>query len=1766
MSNEDCCSVEGKQKDDGSIDSPCFHIVALGASAGGLEPIEQFFQNMPSDTGMAFVLIQHLSPDFKSQMEQLLSRKTRMAIHRVENGVEVQPNNIYLIPPKKMMAISGNRLLLTDKETGSNVTLPIDEFFRSLAVDIGRHAVGIVLSGTGSDGAKGVEHIAAAGGLVMVQSEDTAGFDGMPLAAIATGLVNVVAAPAAMPAMLCKYVSEGLTPEALVEQDLGPEDVDMQDLFEALKSAYKIDFSLYKGSTIGRRVKRRMLLKQYADLEDYIAFACDDPEELDVLYQDLLIGVTRFFRDKEAFDYLETQVIPRIVSQKKADETIRVWVAASATGEEPYSFAILLHEHLSTLKRPFNVKIFATDVHQRSIKAAGQGVYSEEALANVSQARKDLYFTRSREGDYSVNSELRNVISFAQHNVITDAPFTRMDLISCRNLLIYLQPNVQKKIISLFHFSLNVGGTLMLGSSETIGDLASEFSELHGRHRLYSKKRNVRLPVASQFSSGMIERQFASTGSSAGTRPEIAISREKGLGGIYERLMEQYIPPSVLLDEHFTIVHVFGGAEKFLRIRAGRPSNQFLNLVAPEAKTAFAAALNHAAQKEEPVHYTGIRLPDNDGNSFSHHVSIQPIYDARTRSNYFFLKMLEQKSGGIEAEDHSVNLDSLTREHIDTLESELRFTQENLQATIEELETANEEMQASNEELVASNEELQSTNEELQSVNEELYTVNYEHQRKIAELVQANEDMDNLLATTRVGVIFLDTDLCIRRYTPEFARLFHLLPQDIGRSIEGFSHTLQTPDLVVKLEQVLSTGAELEEETRDKNGTAFILRILPYRTADTREPAGVLLTLIDIDNLRRAQGQLSRFKAISDLNSDGNALVTADGDILYANRSFSHKVAQSANQVLNRKLFDFLDTSTRKRVSEMLADERLALSSKPFESVLTGLDQSPVPVEVNVVPVKIDGEDEDTVYFFGFRDISERLKARSQLTLRTQALESSQNGFVISRASGDQEIVYANQAFYDITGYSEDEVIGSNCRFLQGEDTDPEAVREISEAVRTGKGCQVTLKNYRKDGQAFWNSLMISPVKTDLGGDSGYFIGIINDTTDLFNVQQQARDDARKIRLLLNSTEEGIFFVDVSGKCSFCNQSAARLLGFSSTADLMGKDVHDLLHYAHPDGQTIHREDCLILASTRSGETVGSEDEVFWTAAGKPLPVEYWSHPIVEENGEISGTVVTFIDITLRKQNARQLEQLRQTAESANHAKSVFLANISHELRTPLTAILGYLDLMEIQKGRRQSSAGDGSTAYLDILKRNSLHLLDLLNDLLDLSKIETGNLKVSMEECDVGAVLRDALSIASLKTEAKNLSLDFYCKGRIPQRIVSDAMRLRQIILNLLGNAVKFTEDGGLTFTVELEKTSPPYLKITIADTGVGISSEQQPQVFEPFVRGGSASARDNSGSGLGLSISKHLAEQLGGSLGFNSSLGQGSEFWLRLPAKIPEATPWLDREYFDQRQSSQETGIVLPKLSGKALVVDDNRDIRDLLSRILADSGLRVSEFSDGRPAVSHVRDVLGTDEEPLIILMDVNLEQVNGDEATRQLRNLGYQGPIIAITAGAMKGERERCLLLGFTDYISKPVDISQLTGILEGHLSAPAGGQPQAAKPRTSRKVLIVEDNFDVAISTKQLLQSQGHEAEPVFSGREALASFRRSQPDVVLMDLNLPDMSGLDVMKQLREIDGSEDTHFVAVTGYSDSDTYQLALETGFDDYLIKPVTFTEIVKIVENCC
>lgn len=839
---------------------PGFPIVGLGASAGGLEALEMLFKAMPDNAGIGYVVVVHLDPTHISILPELLQKHTKMPVGQIVDGMPVERDHVYVIPPNKDLTILHGTLHLMDLVQPRGVKLPIDSFFRALAQDQKRNAVCIILSGTGTDGTLGVKAIKGEVGMVMVQDEESAKYAGMPRSAIATGLVDYVLPPGKMPEQLIKYTRYATLKATPIAPAEGPIPHALQKIFVILRARTDHDFSLYKKNTICRRIERRMNVHQIDDIADYVRYMQESDREADILFKELLIGVTNFFRDPEAFEILQAQALQKLLAEKPIDYSVRVWVPGCSSGEEAYSVAIMLHECMEKLGRHFHVQIFGTDIDEDAIAMARAGLYPESIMADVGLDRIRRYFIKEENGQYRVKKLIRELLVFAPQNVIKDPPFTKLDLLCCRNLLIYLGTELQRRLLPLFHYSLKPEGILFLGSSESTGQTKDLFDPVHMKWKIFR-----RIP------SSATDHPLLSFP----VQPEAYQARDLQLPGNVQRaeelsalqlvktvLSQSGTPPCAIISDDGNAVYIHGRTGRFLEPAEGKASVNIVEMARPGLKNKLAAAIRQVATHRHEVISKGLHVAYN-GDKLYVNLTVKPILEQTAMRGLMMVVFEETLTPTKQETDETKPVPAKRSDKsIEELDQELQYTKENLQTTIEELETSNEELKSTNEELQSTNEELQSTNEELetskeelQSLNEESATVNEELQARIDELSQTNDDMKNLLDSTAIATIFLDTDLRIRLFTPRATEIIPLTVADAGRPIKHLASTLIDLDLAEYGQRVLKDLAVLEAEVRGKDGRSHVMRVRPYRTV-ANVIDGVVITFEDVTERKRAEEAL----------------------------------------------------------------------------------------------------------------------------------------------------------------------------------------------------------------------------------------------------------------------------------------------------------------------------------------------------------------------------------------------------------------------------------------------------------------------------------------------------------------------------------------------------------------------------------------------------------------------------------------------------------------------------------------------------------------------------------------------------------------------------------------------------------------------------------------------------------------------------------------------------------------------------------------------
>ncbi len=884
-----------------------FPIVAIGASAGGLEALQEFFDRMPPDSGMAFMVIQHLSPTGKSMLGDILQKHTQMKVESAQDRMRIEPNRVYLNPPGKEVGILHGVFHLTDPAKTRGINFPIDHFFRSLAADQGERAICVILSGTGSDGTLGLKAIKESAGMAIVQEPEGAKYEGMPRGAIETGLVDQVLPVGRIPKELLSYVNQAYL-KGSRKLETGEKHLTgyIQKILLLLRTVTGRDLTQYKQTTIRRRIRRRMAMHKIENVRDYHRYLQENHGEVRRLLKELLILVTSFFRDPATFEVLAAKVIPAILAGKEDGSPVRVWVAGCATGEEALSIAMVFVEAMEKLNRHMALQVFATDIDPEAIERARLAEYPESIGADVSPKRLKRFFERE-DSRYRLKKDIREMVVFAVHDLVTDPPFSRLDLVSCRNVLIYMDAPLQKKILPRFHYTLNQNGYLFLGTSESIGGFADLFSPVDVRAKIYRSKR--------VFPREVIPRLSLSEASQAGpTDWKKDGHKTMSVQELVERtILDEYAPACVLINAQCDILYFHGEIGRYLPYPQGEPTYNILKIAPDPLRYKLPLALQKAVKERELTVLSGMRIRHEDKlRTFD--VTVRPVHKAEDAQPLVLItfadKPLSRPASGKKRGQAGLEADP----RIEEMEQDLQATRESLQATIEELEASNEELKSTNEEIQSTNEELQSMNEEmetareeLQSTNEELVTVNSELQVKVAELTEANNDINNLLASTEIGTIFLDVHLGIKRFTPSMTKLFSLIPSDAGRPLKDFQTKIAYPDLYKDAETVLKTLQTREAEVRTEEGRCFSMRILPYRTRENVID-GVVITFVDVTERRRAEEETleARIYAESIVDTVRASLLTLDSNlkVISANQQFYRTFRTTREETEGKRIYE----------------------------------------------------------------------------------------------------------------------------------------------------------------------------------------------------------------------------------------------------------------------------------------------------------------------------------------------------------------------------------------------------------------------------------------------------------------------------------------------------------------------------------------------------------------------------------------------------------------------------------------------------------------------------------------------------------------------------------------------------------------------------------------------------------------------------------------------------------------------------------------------
>ena len=1484
-------------------------VVGIGASAGGIAPLQQFFAEMAPDSGLAFVVVMHLSPDFESQLAEVLQQKTTMPVVQVTEAVKVQPNHVYVIPPNHQLTFEDSMLRLMPPQQAQGRRVTIDLFFRTLAYAYGQRAVSIVMSGTDSDGVIGLKHIRAQGGVTIAQVPEEAEFDSMPLNAINTGMVDWVLSVADMPGRLLKFVRNEnrmeLPPEIhdsemadeKVKEAPGGETVSDETRDPADEDALRLvlkhvqahtgqDFNHYKRATVLRRIARRMQVNSIESIPRYLDFLRQHAAEARALLHDLLIGVTHFFRDQASFAALEAN-IPQLFAGKKHGDELRVWVTGCSTGEEAYSIAMLLCEHAEKLSEPPSLQVFATDLDDQAIQQARDGVYPLTIEADVSQERLRQFFIRDN-GKYRVKKDIRDKVLFANHNVLSDPAFSRVDLVTCRNLLIYLNREAQMRVFDVFHFALRPGGLLFIGGAESADGAHSLFSALDNHHRIYVRRSiprptwkipalptRVPAPDRRPMLQGMTTEAVEDAGEhSQSSTFEGQQRRSVMFGELHLKLLEEYGPPSVVVNEAHDIVHLSETAGRYLTFRAGEPSTNLMTVVHPALRVELRTALFRAAQSKESVTVPAQRVPIGGGTE-TINLQVRPIRPGDSAQG-FFLVLFDRQIEPLTTAEKSAEREMVSRQVGDELQSlkeQLNATVEQFEVSTEELKASNEELQAMNEELRSAAEELETSKEELQSVNEELITVNHELKEKVEELSRANSDLNNLMTSTDLATIFLDRQLRVVRFTPRVVDTFNLLPADVGRPISDITHKLRYDNLMPDAERVLERLAVIEREIETDDARTFLARISPYRTLDDKI-SGVVLTLVDVTQVKRVEAELRESEAKFRIFSDtAPALIwfnDAEGNNQYVNQRYLEFTGKTAQEISGKRWQLILHPDDRDEV--IATYEAAQREQRPYQHVTRArrADGEWRWIESYAQPLF----DNNGVYL-GHVGVSPDITDRKNAEAAGQASEERVRTIadnvpqLIWTNDGEGIANYFNKRWFNYTGLSYEESYGPGWQAVVHPDDAPAAIERWQRAFAKGEVFDAEYRLRGANGEYRWFLGRNVPLREN-GAVLSWF-GSATDIEEHKQSQASLREAQEKFRLLVEGAPDyAMFLLDTENNITYWSLGAEQVFGWSAD-EAIGKR-----------GSMIFVEEDLAKGEDRKEIVTaireGSAPDRRWHVRkdGTRLWLDGFMRRLDHDDGTLRGFAKIAREATEQKMAEEKLREAHDELEQRVNARTKELqamnetleqemtqrhklereilqvtererANISQDLHDSLcqelTATAFLLKSQAKALGRTDPEAGEALTQGAEMVNRNAGLARDLARGLHPLD-LGTGGLVSALRE------------LASRTSETVSCRCECPRSLRIPNENV--AVNLYRIAQEAVTNALKHGKPSEVVICVERLGDE---LHLVITDNG-------------------NPTRRKNKG-GLGIQMMQYRASVCGGSLKVDSKPGKGTKVSCRVPAK---------------------------------------------------------------------------------------------------------------------------------------------------------------------------------------------------------------------------------------------------------------------------------------------
>ena len=1767
-------------------------VVGIGASAGGLSALEELFSNLSTASGAAFVVIQHLSPDFKSLMKELLERRTSMPVYRVTDGMKLQQNSVFLIPPGQNLALEKNVLRLEDRKKNKDqkheLNFPIDLFFTSLAKNYGEKSIGVILSGSGSDGTRGLKAINEVGGVALVQDPETAEFDGMPLSAIGTGVVNQVLPPRELSQLIYQCITAPInTLETESSRNNQINSIDLSRIAKLLIEEEELDFSQYKSSTISRRIHRRCLIHNSKSINEYIELLDKSKEERQILCSDLLINVTHFFRDYPAWQQIENNILPRLIEQSQNEGELRFWITACSTGEEAYSLAILVHEALQDSPKNIRVKIFATDIDRVALEKAAQGIYPPSITRDIGIERLQKYFV-ARDNSYQIMRKIREMLIFSPHDLTKDAGFTRINLVSCRNVLIYMKSELQYQVLRNLHFSLVSKGVLFLGEAETLGEFESEFEPLDKKWKFFQKYRDIRLPLplrsTPKISKSSLLHRFGQT--------QNRVQSEPILEQCLERLSDESDSIILMIGQDNHLLHVSGNSSKIFKPPGGKVTTEVVKMVVLPLQLPLNTALHRAKQKGKSVEYQGIKL-DYQGEILDLSLKVIPPSSGRKQGNFFLVK-IKQTVVAAPIEIPAIEkfeLGSEASRRIVELENELQQTRENLQALVEELETTNEEQQASNEELTASNEELQSTNEELHSVNEELHTVNIEYQSKIQELTQLNNDVDNLLKSTEIGVIFLDSDLRIRKFTPAATQVISLRETDLERPLEDFTLKIECPQLPQLLESVLENHQSISQEVQLKSSDSFFLmQINPYQAEDGQHD-GLAVSFVNINEAKEVQRNLEQ--ALTEVNSKQREIdnffnlsleimcvANLDGYFKRINPSFERILGYDTQELLTQPFISFVHPEDVEATLETLPELSEGKKIIGFENRYRCQDGS-------YRWFKWMAASSEGLIYATAHDLTEDKLAQELQNRQLAAIETATNGIAILN---DDKFIYINQAHLEIFGYSQpEELLGQSWQILYEPEEVSQFEQEIFPVLKELGIWQGTVKAKHCQGHTFDGELTLNFSPT------GDLIFVCQDISDRIQAERELRSQKAQLSKLNRSLEQKV---------------AQRTQSLADFSDRL-KQLH---HLAITDYKTL--EDFF-------NEYLKAGSEIFDLATGIVSQITDQTYKILALQSPLDLSVglelnyqETYCQEIVEQQATVTYFDVSQVAKMQNHP--VYLNfDLKSYIGTPIFVngnLYGILSFASVPP--RGNDFSSSEKEIIELMARDIGNSISAFQSKIALKKSEL-EFRKTFEQAKVG-ITHVALDGRFLKVNSALCNFLGYSSQELleikfqdityPEDLALDEKYVPQVIAGEIDGCTYekryIRADGSvvwanLTFCIAIaERKESAYFIAVVENIGdrkqVELALLQANQAKDNFIAHMSHELRTPLNSVLGFSsILKRDSSLNQEQLKTINIINHSGEHLLTLINDVLDLSKLtanklelkyydLDLVYFLQniatifQAPAQEKGLnfitqIASDLPG--IVSTDETRLRQVLLNLLSNA---IKFTNTGTVTFSASCVMVNSNLNTKIIRFQVEdtgrgipedkYETVFApfgqiDQSNNNSEGTGLGLTICQSILKVIGSELHLRSEVGIGSRFWFDLELEEVSS--HSLLPTPIESNMQIIPNLTTPcKVLVVDDNEDNRLLLVHYLQPLGFTLEEANNGETGIAIAKEFQPDIILADLLMPVMDGQEMIKQIRLHSDLQNTVILIISANVQSIRDPSLIQC--DGFLAKPVDLDRLLELLDQ--